>query len=61
MIKFAQEKVKKYESIENPENKDQLEKLSNLIKEKSKEIPNLKEMSDEDLFKFLNQLVEEVK
>jgi DNA mismatch repair protein MSH2 len=56
MIKYAQEKVKKYEEIENPSNKDELEKLSNLIKN---ETTNLNKMNDEELINYLNQLTDD--
>ena len=62
MIEFAKEKVQKYEKIENPPNKDQLEKISNAIKQKVKnEQINLKEMKDEELLSYLNQIANEFK
>lgn len=58
MVEFAEEKVKKYESIENPSNKEELEKLSNLIKERAKE--NLSGMNDEEVVSFLSKIAMEV-
>lgn len=59
MIEFAQEKVKKYEEIENPANIKHLEKLAEEIKERSKEI-NTNEMNDEELLSFLSKIAVEV-
>jgi len=54
LIEHAQERVRKYELIENPPNKEQLLKISNLIKSKASE---LKELSDDQLLDELNRLV----
>lgn len=58
MIQFAQEKVAKYEQVENPPNKELLEKISNLIKEKNSQL-NLTEMSDAELLVALEGIASE--
>lgn len=56
MIEFAQEKAARAQSVENPANKEQLEKISELIQAKGAE---LKEMDDDALLSYLSKLAEE--
>lgn len=57
MIEFAKEKAARTQSAENPENKEQLKKISDLIQANG---ADLKEMDDEALLSYLSKLVEEV-
>ena len=56
MIEFAKEKAARAQSAENPENKEQLKKISELIQAKR---GDLKEMNDDELLSCLSKLAEE--
>lgn len=58
MIEFAQEKVKKYEEVENPPNKPLLDAISGRIKAKNSEL-KLNDLNDEELLSLLEKIASE--